>query len=133
MNLEQAKQIVEAGIRKAESMGVKVSIAVVNAHGELILLARMDGAIAASPQIAWGKATTSAIFRRRTGEFQQRIQENPAFWAGISVMSGGRMLFGRGGVPIKRGDETIGAVGVSGATSEEDEEIALEAIKQLEK
>ena len=131
LGLEDARRIAERGRKKAESMGVKVSIAVVNQHGELILLEKMDGAIPISPQIAWGKAAASALFRRATGEFEQRIQQNPAFWSGISSMAGGRILFGRGAVPIKKGNEVIGAVGVSGATSEEDEEIAKEAVKEI--
>lgn len=132
LSLSDARRVVERGRRKAEEMGVKVSIAVVNQHGELILLERMDGAIPVSPQIAWGKASASALFKRATSEFEPRIRDNPAFWSGISTMTGGRLLFGRGAVPIRRGGEVIGAVGVSGATSEQDEEIAKEAIKELE-
>ena len=132
LDLETARRVVERGRRKAEEMGLKVSVAVVNEHGELIALERMDGAIPVSPQIAWGKATASALFRRATGEFEQRIQRNPAFWSGISTMSGGRVLFGRGAVPIRREGEVVGAVGVSGATSEEDEEIAKEAAREVE-
>jgi len=132
MLLEEARRIVERGLKKAEQMNVKVSIAVVNEHGELVLLERMDGAIAISPQIAWGKAAASALFRRATGEFEKRIQQNPAFWSGISTLTGGRLLFGRGAVPITKEGKIVGAVGVSGATSEEDEEIAKEAAKAVE-
>jgi len=132
LSLDMAKRIIERGRRKAEEMQLKVSIAVVNEHGELIALERMDGAIPVTPQIAWGKAAASALFKKATGEFEPRIQVNPAFWTGISAMTGGRLLFGRGAVPIRRGEETLGAVGVSGATSEEDEIIAAEAAKELE-
>ena len=132
LDLETARRVVERGRRKAEEMGLKVSVAVVNEHGELIALERMDGAIPVSPQIAWGKAAASALFRRATGEFEQRIQVNPAFWSGISSMAGGRLLFGRGAVPLRKGGEVVGAVGVSGATSEEDEEIAKEAAREVE-
>ncbi|HID05440.1 MAG TPA: heme-binding protein [Aigarchaeota archaeon] len=131
LDLEAARRIVERGRRKAEEMQLKVAIAVVDEHGDLIALERMDGAIPVTPQIAWGKAAAAALFRRATGEFEQRIQVNPAFWTGISAMTGGRLLFGRGAVPIKQGGETIGAVGVSGATAEEDEAIAAEAAREM--
>jgi glc operon protein GlcG len=127
------RRFIDAGIKKAREIGVKVSIAVVDSHGDLVILERMPGAGSLSPKIAMGKASASAIFMRPTAEFEPRIQQNSAFWSGVSSMTSGALLFGRGGVPLKRGGETVGAIGVSGATSEQDEMIAQSAASELDK
>ena len=112
---------------------MKVSVAVVDAHGDLVILERMAGAVSLSPKIAMGKASAAAIFMRPTAEFEPRVAQNSAFWAGVSSMTAGAVLFGRGGIPLKRGSETVGAVGVSGATSEQDEMIARAAAAELDR
>jgi len=112
---------------------VKVSIVVVDAHGDLIIAERMPGAVSISAKIANGKASASAIFMRATAEFEPRIQQNSAFWSGVSSMTSGTLLFGRGGIPLRKDGEVIGAIGVSGATSEQDEMIANAAAAELEK
>ncbi|MFI5422161.1 MAG: heme-binding protein [Nitrososphaerales archaeon] len=130
---EMKRRFIDAGIKKANELGVKVSIAVVDSHGDIIAIERMPGAVSLSPKIANGKGSAAAIFMRPTAEFEPRIQQNSAFWAGVSSMTAGTLLFGRGGVPLKKDGETVGAIGVSGATSEQDETIALAAAAELEK
>lgn len=130
---ELSRRFIDAGLKKATELGVKVSIVVVDVHGDLIILERMRGAVSLSPKIAMGKASASAIFMRPTAEFEQRIQQNSAFWAGVSSMTSGTLLFGRGAVPLKKDGEFVGAIGVSGATSEQDEMIAHFAAAELEK
>jgi len=119
--------MLDAAIEKANELKVKVSVAVVDAHGDLVILERMPGAVSLSPKIATGKASAAAIFMRPTAEFEPRVAQNSAFWSGVSAMTSGSVLFGRGGVPLKRGTETVGAVGVSGAIPEQDEMIAQAA------
>jgi len=128
-----SRKFLDAGIGKARELGVKVSIAVVDAHGDLVILERMPGAVSLSPKIAMGKASAAAIFMRMTAEFESRIQQNSAFWAGVSSMTSGAVLFGRGGVPVKKAGETIGGIGVSGAAPDQDELIALTAAAELPK
>jgi glc operon protein GlcG len=130
---ELSRRFVDAGIKKATELGVKVSIVVVDVHGDLIMVERMRGAVSLSPKIAMGKASASAIFMRPTAEFEPRVQQNSAFWAGVSSMTSGSLLFGRGAVPLKKDGEFVGAIGVSGATSEQDEMIAHTAAAELEK
>ena len=130
---ELKRRFIDAGIRKATELGVKVSIAVVDSHGDVLILERMQGAVSLSPKIATGKGAAAAVFMRPTAEFEPRIQQNSAFWAGVSSMTSGNLLFGRGGIPLKKGAETVGAIGVSGATSEQDEMIARAAAEELEK
>jgi len=130
---ELNRRFIDAALAKANEFGVKVSIAVVDAHGDLIIVERMSGAVSLSPKLAMGKASAAAIFMRPTAEFEPRIQQNPTFWAGVSSMTSGNLLFGRGAVPLKRSGETIGAIGVSGALPEQDEMIAQHAAGELDK
>jgi|SRR5579872_6824255 len=130
---ELNRKFIDAALAKANELGVKVSIAVVDAHGDPIIVERMPGAISMTPKMAMGKASASAIFMRPTGEFEPRIQQNSTFWSGISSMTSGALLFGRGAVPLKRSGETIGAIGVSGGTPDQDEMIAQFASGELDK
>jgi glc operon protein GlcG len=129
---ELNRRFLDAAIKKANEFKVKVSIAVVDAHGDLIILERMPGAVSLSPKIAMGKASAAAIFMRPTAEFEPRVQQNSAFWSGVSAMTSGSVLFGRGGVPLKRGTETIGGIGVSGAAPEQDEMIGQAAAAEID-
>ena len=130
---ELSRRFLDAALEKAKELGVKVSIVVVDVHGDLIIAERMPGAISLSPKIAMGKASAAAIFMRPTAEFEPRVQQNSAFWAGVSSLTSGDVLFGRGGVPLKKAGETIGGIGVSGAAPEQDEMIGYAAAAELTK
>jgi glc operon protein GlcG len=95
-----------------------VSIAIVDDGGYLLGLARMDGASAITAEVSLGKARTSAMTKRPSKFFEDRIKERPAFAgfpAGILI---------QGGVPVLHEGECVGAIGVSGVQSHEDELIA---------
>ncbi|MGH7775145.1 MAG: GlcG/HbpS family heme-binding protein [Candidatus Binatia bacterium] len=131
MTLDEARKIVDAGLAKAKGMGVKISIVVVNEEGHIISLARMDGTGFLTPDIAVGKAIAAAAFKRSSAEIQKSAETRTAFFAGISTLAHGRFLAGMGGLPILRGQEVLGAVGVSGAKPEEDQEIAQVGLNAL--
>jgi glc operon protein GlcG len=95
--LDNAKKIMEAGLAKAKAMGVNVSIVVVNGEGNVLLLARIDGAGFLTPDIALGKAVAAAAFRRSSAEVQKSAENRQAFFAGISTLAHGRFLAGMGG------------------------------------
>jgi glc operon protein GlcG len=95
-----------------------VSIAIVDDGGYLLGLARMDGASAITAEVSLGKARTSAMTKRPSKFFEDRIKERPAFAgfpAGILI---------QGGVPVLHDGECVGAIGVSGVQSHEDEQVA---------
>jgi uncharacterized protein GlcG (DUF336 family) len=96
----------------------KVAIAIVDDGANLLLFERMDGVAAISGEVAIGKARTSALTRRPSKLFEDRIKERPAF-AGFPA---GIMI--QGGVPILYRNECVGAIGVSGVQSFEDEQVA---------
>jgi uncharacterized protein GlcG (DUF336 family) len=109
------------GIAKAEKLGIRVSIAVVDEDGELIALYKMPGAYVFSPWIAYLKARTAAIFKRPTAELAERASQNLPFYIGLTVHAG--LIFGKGGLPVSAGGFK-GAVGVSGGAGDQDEEVA---------
>src|SRR5215510_8704728 len=103
---------------EAEKNKWNVAIAIVDDGGYLLAFERMDGVAAVSAEVAIGKARTSAMTRRPSKFFEDRVKERPAFAnfpAGILV---------QGAVPVMVGNECVGAIGVSGVASHEDEQIA---------
>jgi glc operon protein GlcG len=128
MTLQDARKITEAGIAKAEEMGVKVSVVVLDEGGHIVSINRMDGAGFVTAEIALGKASASAAFKRSSAQLQTMAEGKPTFFSGIATLMHGRFLAGQGALPILKNQECLGAVGVSGAKSDEDEEIAQAGI-----
>ena len=129
LTLEGVKKVLEAAHVKATEMGVKVSIAVVDARGDLLGLYRMDGARWGTANFSQGKAFASATYGQPSGALSERA--NLPIMQSALLQSGGRFVFHQGAMPIKEGDITIGACGVGGATSQEDEDIAIVGIAAL--
>jgi uncharacterized protein GlcG (DUF336 family) len=103
-----------------------LSIAIVDEGGYLLYLERMDGAGPLTSKIAAGKAESAAISRRPTKYWEDRIKERPGFAkAPISTPM-------QGGVPIMVQKDCVGAIGVSGAQSHEDEQVANAGIAALQ-
>lgn len=122
ITLADAEKAIQAGKAEAERLGVGVSISVVDPRGDLKAAIRMDGVGWFTADVASGKAIASANFGVPTTDLADRA-DIPVFRA-LVTMQGGHLVLGQGAVPINRGDEVIGAVGVSGATAQEDEDIA---------
>src|SRR5258708_885082 len=110
---------------EAEKNKWKVTVAIVDDGGFMLHLERMDGAAVTTAEVAVGKARTSALTRRPSKDFEDRVKERPAF---ISFPAG---LFIQGAVPIMHQNECVGAIGVSGVQSFEDEQIARAGIAAL--
>ena len=122
MTLDEAVRMLGAAVKTADEMGVKVAIAVLDPRGDLVALHRMDGALWRSVPISQGKAAASAAWDAPSGDLRERWDQ-PVLRA-LSMMENGRLIPWQGAVPVRRGDELVGAVGVSGARPEQDEEIA---------
>jgi uncharacterized protein GlcG (DUF336 family) len=131
LSLEDAMKVVQMGMSKAQGLNLKVSIAVVDEEGYLVVLERMDGASWMSPKISESKAKASSAFKKAGSELLQMAQATPVFWSGVSSLTQGELVFGKGGAPIKKGGSHCGGVGVSGGTGDQDEVIALEAAKAV--
>jgi len=126
LTLDDAGKIVAACKVEAVKNKWNVSIAVVDDGGFLVHLERLDGAVAQSALIATSKAQTAAATRTPTKVLEEIVKERPA-----TVAFPGRVAV-QGGLPIMYQGECVGAVGVSGAKSHEDEQIAGAGLKALE-
>ena len=102
-----------------------VAISIVDDGGYLLGFERMDGAPTISAEVSLGKARTSAMTRRPSKFFEDRVKDRPAF---ITFPAG---LLIQGAVPILHKNECVGAIGVSGVQSHEDEQIALAGVSAL--
>ena len=124
LTLEGARRVVAAAIAYARSHGAPgAAVAVVDAGGHTICLERLDGTFAASADVSIGKARTAANFGRPTRGMEDAINKNRPALAAVAAVTAFTPL--QGGIPITLGKEVIGAIGVSGAASaQQDEEIA---------
>ncbi len=102
-----------------------VAIAIVDDGGYLLGFERMDGAPLISAEVSLGKARTSAMTKRPSKFFEDRVKDRPAF---VTFPAG---LLIQGALPIMHQNECVGAIGVSGVHSHEDEQIALAGVKAL--
>src|SRR3954470_20575626 len=115
-----ADAVIVAAERHANDNGYRVVIAVVDPSGELIAMHRTVGAQVASSRVAVDKARTAAIFVRPSREMEEQVSGGRL---GALALQGASCL--TGGIPLKVGDEVIGAIGASGETPDEDEAIAI--------
>jgi glc operon protein GlcG len=129
LTLAGARIITEAAQAEADKRGLKVTIVVVDPAGVPIALRRMDGAPLGGPDIATGKAQTAARYNNPTALFEQRLQKEGQL---RYLTFPGVMVASEGGLPVKLNGSTVGAVGVSGATSQEDGLIAAAGVAALE-
>ena len=129
LTLDEANSIALRAVKHARSLDILVCVAVCDAGGRLVAFQRMDGAMWAAVYGSQGKAAASAAFGRASGDLTERA-DHPTF-RGIVAADGGRMILGRGAVPILRDGLVIGACGVGGGTGEEDEECARAGVACL--
>jgi glc operon protein GlcG len=128
LDLATAERVIRAAMARAEEMGVKFTIAVVDEGGRIVQLTRMDGANFLSPEIAAGKAVTAAAWRMPSAEVEKRGLDRAAFFGSVATASRGTAVIGRGALPIVIDGRVVGAAGASGGTSEEDEEVVRAGI-----
>jgi uncharacterized protein GlcG (DUF336 family) len=116
-----AEAVIEAAVAEARTIGVAVVIAITDPGGLLMAMRRMDGAPMLSIDVAADKAWTVAAFGQPTHWWRDTIAEKPYMEA---LGGNNRLMPLPGGVPVSSGDRMVGAVGVSGATGEQDLAIA---------
>ncbi len=112
-----AQTIASAALAQCQSMGFKVSVVVIDRDGLQVVMLRGDGAGLHTPEGADRKAYTARAYSSPSANFAKRVQAEPAY---APAMQYTRILALGGGLPIKVGDEVIGAVGVSGSPGKDD-------------
>ncbi|MDF3934781.1 GlcG/HbpS family heme-binding protein [Pseudomonas citronellolis] len=130
ITLNLATQAMQAALGRAEELGLRLSIAVVDASGLPVLTAHMDGAAQPCREIALKKAGTAAAFDKPTGAWQAYLEQSaPTVRHGLPLQTG-LVLFG-GGEPLRLGEVVIGAIGVSGASEAQDMLCAQAAVERV--
>ena len=109
---ELAQKMVDAAVAKARELGVTENVAILDDGGNLKAFSRMDGASIPTIEIAQNKAYT-ALFGVSTQDFFNFIQGDPSLLAGIPTLA--RVAAWGGGFPIEVNGEVVGAIGLSGA------------------
>jgi uncharacterized protein GlcG (DUF336 family) len=123
VTLADARKIIAAGEKKAQEIGQPMNIAVVDEGGNLVAHVRMDNAWIGSVDISIKKAWTSRAFDITTQDLGKNSQSGDQFF-GIHASNQGRVMIFAGGIPLKKGDKVVGAVGVSGGSGAQDHAVA---------
>lgn len=123
VTLRTAIQVVEAAAKRADEIGVAMNIAVVDAGNNLVTFARMDRAWLGSVDIAQNKAYTARAFDMSTLELAPLCQPGQPLF-GIQASNHGRIIIFPGGIPLRANGVVVGAIGVSGGSVEQDQEVA---------
>ena len=123
LTLAAARAIVAAVQAEARSMSVAMSCAVVDAGDQLIAFERMDGADLVGITLARDKAFTALVNRMPTADLPPIVQPGTEFY-GYHTIAAGRMIIFAGGLPLERDGVLVGALGVSGGDSAQDERAA---------
>jgi uncharacterized protein GlcG (DUF336 family) len=123
VTLDTALHVVANARREAEAIGVAMNIAVVDEGNNLVAFQRMDGAWLGSIDIAQGKAYTARAFNMPTKDLAPLCVPGESLY-GIHASNGGRLIIFAGGIPLVRGGEVVGAIGVSGGSVDQDQAVA---------
>ena len=123
IRLDDAIRVINAARTKADEIGQPMNIAVVDHGGNLVAHVRMDNAWIGSVDIAIKKAWTSRAFDIATQDLAGLSQSGDQFF-GIHASNNGKVMIFAGGIPLKRNDQVVGAIGVSGGMGAQDQEVA---------
>lgn len=131
LSITDANRVIEKAHAKATELGIRVSVAVVDEGGHIIALARMDGAVPLSPQVAEAKAVGAAMFQRDGAWLAQVYKDRPGFFNAVDRMARRPLIPGLGSLTITQDGKVVGAVGVSGGRPEQDVECAEAGVSSV--
>jgi len=123
VTLSDALAVLDAARAKAEQIDVPMNIAIVDEGNNLVAFARMDDAWLGSIDIAQNKAYTARAFDMPTEDLAPLAQPGEPLY-GIEASNQGRLIVFAGGIPLVSGGRVVGAIGVSGGSVEQDQEVA---------
>ena len=133
LTLSAANRIADKALEKGKELKfAPLTVVVLDAGGQLKVVKRDDGCSLLRPEIALGKAWGTLGMGFGGREIARRAVKQAGFYSALSDMSGGRMVPVPGGVLIKSEGEIIGAVGISGDTSDNDETCAVYGIRSAD-
>lgn len=129
ISLESAQAAVAAGVAAAKTMGIPMSVVVVDPSGHILSAARMDAASVLTYEVAYRKAWTSAVTGAPTAGVHQFVSSDAGSLLSMPHVANFSTV--AGGLPFRSSDRCVGAVGVSGATAEIDAKVAEAAAAAL--
>jgi uncharacterized protein GlcG (DUF336 family) len=129
LRLHAARAYADRALETARRLGVDAAVCVVDEFGQLVQLDRMETAPPLAADLARGKALTALNFRRATRDVAADFAANPEVLAAMQGVARFAILPVAGGVPIVEAGRTVGAIGVSGGTSEQDDAVAHAALR----
>ncbi|GGC87014.1 GlcG/HbpS family heme-binding protein [Vreelandella lutescens] len=134
LSREKASAIVDGAIAQARAAGLPpLTLVVLDGGGHVVVAEREDGCAPLRFPVAQGKAHAALGMGIASGIIGERNTERPAFLASVAAASNGHFVPVAGGVPILDAQQcVIGAIGVSGASSDEDQQVAIDGIKAAE-
>jgi uncharacterized protein GlcG (DUF336 family) len=131
VSLDTAKRLMNIAEREASERGVKIVVTVANAEGNLIGVHRMDGAALASVSVSMDKAYSAAALQAPTHEVGKMAEPGGSAY-GLQTCDNGRLITFGGGFPLERDGTLVGGLGISGAPTETDMEIAAVVLAEFE-
>jgi uncharacterized protein GlcG (DUF336 family) len=128
--LDDATALCASAQSAAADLGVPMSFAVMDPAGHLVAFARMDGAPWVSADVAQGKAWTAAAYGVPSDAQKQKMEPMPNFASAVTAMTHGRFTPQTGAVPVYRDGTLVGALGASGGTGAQDEQVCATAVEK---
>ena len=131
LTTDESLSLLAAARDAATEAGVPMSFAVMDPHGHLLALVRMDGAPWITADVSQGKAWTAAAYGTPTTAQKDKMEPMPSFATAITAMTHGRYTPQTGGVPIFRDGQLVGGIGGSGGTGDQDETACTTAVTRV--
>jgi uncharacterized protein GlcG (DUF336 family) len=126
---DQALSLLAAARTESDQLGIPMSFAVMDPGGHLVALARMDGAPWISTEVAQGKAWTAAAYGMPSAGQKTKMDPLPNFAGALTAMTHGKFTPQPGAVPVFDGGRLVGALGASGGTGQQDEDVCAAAVR----
>jgi uncharacterized protein GlcG (DUF336 family) len=131
MDYDKAMKFLLKAKEIGAAKGVEVSVAILDATGHPVLVARGKKEAWHGPYMAQGKARLAAAFRKSTAKLMEQWEDRPAFPISLGDVIPGGVTLNKGGYPIFENGECIGAIGVGGSSPDSDDAVAKETVQAL--
>jgi glc operon protein GlcG len=131
MDFDKAMKFLQKAKEIGAAKGVEVSVAILDASGHPVLVARGKEEAWHGPYMAQGKARLAAAFRKPTAKLMEQWQDRPMFPISLGEVIPGGVTLNKGGYPIFENGECIGAIGIGGSSPDSDDEVAKATVMAL--
>jgi uncharacterized protein GlcG (DUF336 family) len=131
MDFDRAMRFLETAKSIGRAKGVEVSVAILDASGHPVLVARGKKDAWHGPYMAMGKARLAAAFRKSTASLLEQWADRPLYPASLVEIIPGGVTLNKGGMPIFENGECIGAIGIGGSSPDSDHEVARKTVEAM--